>query len=72
MAFVLPSFLMVVAIGAAYKAYGGIGWMQAVFYGVGASGHRHHRHERLQAHHQEHRQGQTAVGDLRRSAAPSP
>src|SRR5437763_6837168 len=36
-AFVLPSFLMVVAIGAAYVAYGGIGWMQAVFYRVGAS-----------------------------------
>lgn len=36
-AFVLPSFLMVVAIGAAYQAYGGIPWMQAVFYGVGAS-----------------------------------
>jgi chromate transporter len=35
-AFVLPSFLMVVALGAAYVAYGGIGWMQAVFYGVGA------------------------------------
>src|SRR5262249_13311409 len=36
-AFVIPSFLMVVAIGAAYVAYGGITWMQAVFYGVGAS-----------------------------------
>ena len=36
-AFVLPSFFMVVAIGAAYVAYGGIGWMQAVFYGVGAA-----------------------------------
>jgi len=36
-AFVLPSFLMVVAIGAAYRAYGGIAWMQAVFYGVGAA-----------------------------------
>ena len=36
-AFVLPSFLMVVVLGAAYTAYGGIGWMQAVFYGVGAS-----------------------------------
>jgi chromate transporter len=35
-AFVIPSFLMVVAIGAAYVAYGGITWMQAVFYGVGA------------------------------------
>jgi len=37
MAFVLPSFLMVVAIGAAYTAFGGIAWMQAVFYGVGAA-----------------------------------
>jgi len=37
LAFVLPSFFMVVAIGAAYVAYGGIGWMQAVFYGVGAA-----------------------------------
>ena len=36
-AFVVPSFLMVVAIGAAYVAYGGLPWMQAVFYGVGAS-----------------------------------
>src|SRR5216683_8363443 len=35
-AFVLPSFLMVVALGAAYVAYGGLTWMQAVFYGVGA------------------------------------
>jgi chromate transporter len=37
MAFVLPSFVMVVALGVVYKAYGGISWMQAVFYGVGAS-----------------------------------
>lgn len=37
LAFVLPSFIMVVAIGAAYTAYGGIAWMQAVFYGVGAA-----------------------------------
>ncbi|MDE2502220.1 MAG: chromate transporter, partial [Burkholderiales bacterium] len=37
LAFVLPSFLMVVAIGAVYRAYGGIAWMQAVFYGVGAA-----------------------------------
>jgi chromate transporter len=36
-AFVLPSFAMVVAIGAVYTRYGGIGWMQAVFYGVGAA-----------------------------------
>jgi chromate transporter len=37
LAFVLPSLAMVVAIGAAYSAYGGIAWMQAVFYGVGAA-----------------------------------
>jgi chromate transporter len=36
-AFVLPSFLMVVALGWAYTLYGGLSWMQAVFYGVGAS-----------------------------------
>jgi chromate transporter len=37
LAFVLPSFLMVLGIGWAYVGYGGIPWMQAVFYGVGAS-----------------------------------
>ncbi len=37
LAFVLPSFLMVVGLGAAYVAFGGIGWMQSVFYGVGAA-----------------------------------
>jgi chromate transporter len=36
LAFVMPSFLMVVALGWAYVAYGGLTWMQAVFYGVGA------------------------------------
>jgi chromate transporter len=33
--FVLPSFLMVLAIGWAYRAYGGLPWMQAVFFGIG-------------------------------------
>ena len=36
-AFVLPSFLMVVALGWLYVRFGGLNWMQAVFYGVGAS-----------------------------------
>jgi len=36
-AFVVPSFLMVVALGWAYVAYGDLAWMQAVFYGVGAA-----------------------------------
>jgi chromate transporter len=35
-AFVLPSFFMVLAIGKAYVSFGGLQWMQAVFYGVGA------------------------------------
>jgi len=34
-AFVMPSFLMVLALGWAYSLYGGLTWMQAVFYGVG-------------------------------------
>ncbi|MES2040424.1 MAG: chromate transporter [Pseudomonadota bacterium] len=36
-AFVLPSFLIVVLLGWAYVSYGGLAWMQAVFYGVGAA-----------------------------------
>ncbi len=36
-AFVLPSFLMVLAIGWAYVRFGGLPWMQSVFYGVGAA-----------------------------------
>ncbi|BAU63976.1 putative chromate transport transmembrane protein [Stanieria sp. NIES-3757] len=35
-AFILPSFLIVVALSWVYVQYGGISWMQAVFYGVGA------------------------------------
>jgi len=37
LAFVLPSFVMVVALGWAYGHFGGLPWMQAVFYGVGAA-----------------------------------
>ncbi|OZI61905.1 chromate transporter [Bordetella genomosp. 11] len=36
-AFVLPSFLMVVALGWAYTRFGGLDWMRSVFYGVGAA-----------------------------------
>lgn len=36
-AFILPSFLMVVGIAILYVAYGGLWWMQALFYGVGAA-----------------------------------
>lgn len=37
LAFIIPSFIMVVLIGIAYKLFGGLPWMQAVFYGVGAA-----------------------------------
>jgi chromate transporter len=37
LAFILPSFLMVLALSAAYMAYGGFWWMQALFYGIGAA-----------------------------------
>jgi chromate transporter len=37
LAFVVPSFLMVVAISLAYSRYGGLWWMQALFYGIGAA-----------------------------------
>jgi chromate transporter len=37
LAFVIPSFLMVVALGWAYVRFGGLSWMQAVFYGVSAA-----------------------------------
>ena len=37
LAFVLPSFVMVIALGYAYVGFGGLPWMQATFYGVGAA-----------------------------------
>jgi chromate transporter len=37
LAFILPSFFMVVILGFIYKHFGGLPWMQAVFYGVGAA-----------------------------------
>lgn len=36
-AFVLPSFFMVLGLGYAYVRAGGLPWMQAVFYGIGAA-----------------------------------
>src|SRR5215470_12665393 len=36
-AFVLPSFVMVLAISALYLRYGGLAWMQGAFYGIGAA-----------------------------------
>src|SRR5882757_5242307 len=36
-AFVLPSFLMVLALSAAYVRFGGLPWMRGMFYGIGAA-----------------------------------
>jgi chromate transporter len=37
LAFVVPSFLMVIAISIAYRRFGGLWWMQGLFYGIGAA-----------------------------------
>jgi chromate transporter len=37
LAFTVPSFVMVVAISMAYVRFGGLWWMQALFYGIGAA-----------------------------------
>lgn len=36
-AFILPSFLMVLVLSAAYVRFGGLPWMQGMFYGIGAA-----------------------------------
>jgi len=36
-AFVLPSFLMVLTLSALYVRFGGLPWMQGAFYGIGAA-----------------------------------
>ena len=37
LAFVLPSFLMVLALATLYLSFGGLWWMQAAFYGISAA-----------------------------------
>jgi chromate transporter len=37
LAFVVPSFVMVIGISVAYRRFGGLWWMQALFYGIGAA-----------------------------------
>ena len=37
LAFILPSFLMVLALSVVYVRFGGLSWMQDAFYGVGAA-----------------------------------
>src|SRR4051812_23918470 len=35
-AFVLPSFIMVLALAALYVSFGGLSWIQGAFYGIGS------------------------------------
>ncbi|WP_353138438.1 chromate efflux transporter [Pseudopedobacter sp.] len=37
LAFVLPSFIMVVTLGVVYQLYSGLPWMHEIFYGVSAA-----------------------------------
>jgi chromate transporter len=37
LAFILPSFLMVLLLSALYLKFGGLSWMQGMFYGIGAA-----------------------------------
>lgn len=37
LAFILPSFFMVIGLSMLYVAYDGLWWMQALFYGIGAA-----------------------------------
>src|SRR4029077_18766825 len=37
LAFVLPSFRMLLGLSAAYVRFGGLPWMQGMFYGIGAA-----------------------------------
>jgi chromate transporter len=37
LAFILPSFCMVLALSALYVRFGGLAWMQGAFYGIGAA-----------------------------------
>ena len=37
LAFILPSFIMVLGISWLYVRFGGLAWMQALFYGIGAA-----------------------------------
>lgn len=37
LAFIIPSFLMVLALGYLYVQSGGLPWMQSIFYGIGAA-----------------------------------
>ncbi len=37
LAFIAPSFFMVLLLGIAYKAFGGLPWMQAIFYGISSA-----------------------------------
>ena len=68
-AFIAPSFLIVVAISALYVRYDGLKWMQALFYGIGAAGHWHHPpfDHKIRARYVE--EGSSAVDNLLRAGS---
>ncbi|HEX8018085.1 MAG TPA: chromate efflux transporter, partial [Flavobacterium sp.] len=37
LAFIIPSFIIVLLLSITYTVYGGLSWLQAIFYGVGAA-----------------------------------
>ena len=71
LAFVVPSFVMVLALAIAYLRFGGLAWMQGAFYGDRRGGHRHHRAQRLQADAAHARPGRLPVGAIRGRGASS-
>ena len=70
LAFVLPSFVMTVAISWLYVRFGGLPWMQAAFYGVGAAVIGIIVIAAYKLAKLDDGPGQAAVGDLR-GASPS-
>ena len=65
-AFILPSFLMVLALSALYVRYGGLPWMQSVFYGIGAAVIAIIARSALKLVQADAREGPAAVGAVRR------
>ena len=71
-AFVMPSFLMVVALGWAYVRFGGLAVDAGGVLRRRRGGHRHHRDERVQAHREEHRHATGCSGRSTWWSRPSP
>jgi chromate transporter len=71
LAFVLPSFLVVLVLSWLYVTFGGLWWMQALFYGIGAAVIAIIAIAGLQAGPQHQQAGPTALGHLGPCSLPS-